>query len=345
MKYVSTIISLLLIFGGCSRESPPKEEPKESLRTYTVSSEQVKSILEATGTVQPDLEGGAKIVSPVQGSVERILVKIGDRVKKGTALITLRSPDVSDAAASYRSALAQLSQADRLNNLNKQLFEIGAVTRNDVLNSEANYEQARALSEGLKKKLDIYGVSGDGIHDSLTIRAPIDGTVADLPAHIGDRFDTNVPLMTIADPDKTVVVANVYGADVLKLRKGEEVTFYADVLPASVFKGTISYISDVEDMDSKTVKTYIKNLNGTRFFRQNMFLNIRILVGEKQMPVVPKTTLIFKDGKFFVNKKQGKRFELVEVKPAGSASNKMMTVEGLKEGDEIAYSAIDLEKP
>ncbi len=334
-----------LIMFGCSGDDPYKKETKEALHTYKVTFQKVQSFIEATGSVQADVEGGAKIVSPLQGTVEKILVKIGDRVKKGTPLIALRSSDVSDAHASYLSAMAELSQADRVYKLNKQLFEIGAVTKNDLLNSEANYEQARALAEGLKKKLDIYGVSGDTIHDTLIIRAPIDGSVADLQAHIGDRFDTSTPLITIADPGKTVVVANIYDTDAMKIQKGREVAFYADIFPDTVFKGVISYISDVEDMDSKTIKTYIKNVSGKGLFRQNMFLKIRILAGEKLLPMVPKTALIFKDGKFYVNRKRGEKFELLEVKPAGSTTDKLMAVEGLSEGDEIAYSAIDLEKP
>ena len=335
----------VLMAPGCSRNDPSGRELKEELHTYKVTSQKVQSYIEATGTVQPDLEGGAKIISPLQGTVERVFVKIGDRVAKGDQLAALRSSDVSDTYASHLSSLAQLRQAERVYKLNKELFEIGAVTKNDLLNSEASYEQAKALSEGLEKKLDIYGVSEKGFPATLVLKAPIAGFIADIPAHIGDRFDASTPLMIIANPGKTIVVANIYDSDVLKIHKGEEVTFSADIFPDTAFKGEISYVSDVEDMDSKTVKTYIKNVTGKGLFKQNMFIKIRILSEEKELPVVPKTAIIYKDGKFYVNLKKGRQFELKEVKSVKDVSDKLMTVEGLHEGDEIVYSAIDMEKP
>jgi len=342
-KIAAVLIAFLLL--GCSKDDSSKKEVKENIHTYKVTAQKVQSYIEATGTVQPDLEGGAKIVSPIQGSVEKILVKVGDRVAKGTPLAALKSSDVSDTYAGHLSATAQLRQAEQLYKLNKELFELGAVTKNDLLNSEANYEQAKALSEGINKKLDIYGVSGEGFRDSLTIKAPIVGTVADIQAHIGDRFDTSTPLMMIANSNKIVVVANIFDTEIQKIHKGKEVTFYADVFPDSVFKGTVAYISDVEDMDSKTVKTYIRNIRGTGLLKQNMFLKIKILEGERLLPVVPKTAVIFKEGKFYVNKKKGDLLELQAVRPIGSTSEKMIAVEGLNDGDEIVFSAIDLEKP
>ena len=338
------IISLFLLWG-CSREDPSKNETKGELHTYKVSSQKVQAYVEATGTIQPDLDGGAKIVSPLQGSVKKIFVRTGDSIKKGMPLVALRSSDVSDTYASHLSTLSQLKQAERIYNLNKELFEVGAITRNDLLNSEANYEQAKALSEGLKQKLDIYGAhSPDSLNDELIIKAPIDGRVADIQAHIGDRFDTSIPLMTVANSDKVIVVANIYDTDIPKIKKGKQVTFFTDIFPDVQFKGAVSYISDVEDMDSKTIKTYITIMSGRELLKQNMFLKIKIIEGEKILPVVPKTALIYEEGKFYVNLKQGERVGRHEIKPLRDISDKFIAVEGLKDGDEIVYSAIDLEK-
>ncbi|MBF0536835.1 MAG: efflux RND transporter periplasmic adaptor subunit [Nitrospirae bacterium] len=325
---------------------PPKEEAKAELHTYRVTFQKVQAFIEATGSLQAGIEGAAKILSPLPGSVEAISVKIGDVVKKGTPLVVIRSSDVSDTYANYISTLSQLKQSERIYNLNKELFEVGTVTKNDLLNSQASYEQAKALSEGLKKKLDIYGASsGEVSPDRLIIKAPIDGTVADIQAHIGDRFDTNAPLMIIANPKKILVVANIYDTDIVKIQEGKEVTFYVDVFPDVQFKGVIFYISDVEDADSKTIKTYIRILNATELCKQNMFLKIKILQGERILPIVPKTAIIYKKKKFYVKLKDGGRFTEKEITPVRDASETLMAVEGLKDGDEILHSAMEMETP
>ena len=128
------------------------------------------SSIEATGSIQPDIQREAPRSSPASaGTVENIYVKVGDRVKKGDPLGAIRSADVSDAYSSYLSALSQVKQAERIYNLNKQLFEVGAITKNDLMNSEANYEQAEGASlEALKRKLEIYGVNREsGFSDRL----------------------------------------------------------------------------------------------------------------------------------------------------------------------------------
>lgn len=346
MKRITVLIVSLLALAGCEKKGPSKEEAKQELKTCTVSVQKVDAFIEATGTVQPDLDGGAKILTPLSGSVEKVFVQVGDPVRRGTPLALVRNSDVSDAHSGYLSALAQMKQAERSYHLNVKLFEIGAVTRNDLLTSESNYEQSKAAAEGLKKKLDVYGSSaGGGMRDTLTIRAPIDGCVVEIQAHIGDRFDTSTPLMTVANSRRSLIVANIFDTDIGKIGKGKEVAFTSDLFPRETFKGVVTYVSDVEDPDSKTIKTYIKPFSGNALFKQNMFLKIRILAGERSLPVVAKSAIVYKEGKFYVQLNKSGKFEQREVVPVRDVSDKLMAVEGVHEGDVIACAAIDLEQP
>lgn len=346
MVRLAFILLSLIFLSGCSHADSATQELKEELHTYKVTSQMIQSSIDATGTVQADVEGGAKILSPLSGSVEAILVKVGESVKKGTPLVALRSSDATDAYSSYLSTSSQLKQAERTYQLNKQLFEIGAITKNDLLNSEAAFEQSKASNEGLKKKVSIYGsASPEGVGDTLFLKAPINGRVVDLQAHIGDRFDTNTALMTIANSHKIVIVANAFDTDIPNIKKGSFVTFSTDVFPDKNFKGFISAVSDIEDMDTKTVKVYIKPLTDTDLLKQNMFLNIKFQHAGKLLPTVPKTALIYREGKFFVRMKNKDQYDLSEVRPVRDVSEKMMAVEGIRENDEIVASAIDLEQP
>jgi cobalt-zinc-cadmium efflux system membrane fusion protein len=346
VNIIIILIIAIIALSGCEKNEPPKVEAKVELKTFKVSAQKVQAFVDATGTVQPDLDGAAKILTPLAGSVVKILVRVGDGVKQGTPLALLRSSDVSDAYAGHLSALAQLKQAERSYDLNKKLFEIGAVTKNDLLTSEANYEQSRAVVEGFKKKLDIYGSShASGGQGNLTIRSPIAGNVVDMQAHLGDRFDTSTPLMIVANPNRSLIVANIYDTDVAKVHNGSTVTFTTDVFPDITFKGAISYVSDVEDPDSKTIKTYIRLIGHTTMLKQNMFLKIRIFDGERLLPVIAKSAMIYKEGKFYVQLKTPSGFEQRQIKPLRDISEKYSAVEGLKDGDQIAISAMDKEQP
>ncbi len=345
MKRLTILAATCAIVCGCAKSDPPPPAPKPSIRTATVTAQKVRPVVEATGTVQPDLDGGAKVLSPLAGVVEKIYVRIGDSVARGTPLAAVRSAEVSDTYASSLATQAQLKQAERSYELNRKLFEIGAVTKNDLLASQANYEQSKAIAAGMEKKLAIYGATAaGGSRGTLIVRAPVGGRVVEIPAHLGDRFDTSTPLMTVANPEKSLVVANIYDTAIDGIRKGREVEFTTDVYPGTTFKGVVTYVSDVEDPDSKTVKAYIKPRGGS-ILKQNMFLKISFQGEERPLPVVAKSCLIYNEGKFHVRLKNGDRFELKEVKPVRDLSDKLTAVEGIREGDVIAASAIDMEQP
>lgn len=345
------LLSALLLLSCHAKE---KKEEKNELKTYKVTAQEVQFYVEATGSVQPDLGGASKIISHVPGTVAQIVVKPGERVKKGSPLLVIKSPDATDAYAAYLSSVAQLKQSERIYNLNKELFEVGAVTKNDLLNSEATYRQMEAVSAGLRKKLNLYGcgisagsdVRRDSCSDTVTLRASIPGFVADIQAHVGDKVDTSTGLMTIADPQNIIIVANIYDSDVPKIKKNSNVTFYVDIFENTPFKGIVSYVSDVSDTESKTVKTFIKILDRKDVFKQNMFLKLKIEREKKSFAVVPQSAIVYKDGNFYVYRSlKGGKSELQQVKAVRELPGKSMAVEGINEGDQIILSAIELERP
>jgi cobalt-zinc-cadmium efflux system membrane fusion protein len=349
-------LSAVLLFGtACHKTGEAAKDEKREIKTYRVSTAEVRSFIEATGSVQADLEGTAKIVSPLPGNVAKIFVRVGDRVSKGQSLVAVTSPDITETYSGYLSAVSQMKQAERIYNLNKELFEIGAITRNDLLASEAAYNQQRAVLAGLKSKLGMYGhaaeAEGDGMPkgaftDKTVVKAPMNGVVADIQCHVGDRIDSSAALMTVADPGNIVLVANIYDTDIPKIRKGSDVMFYVDVFPDRVFNGTIYYVSDVSDTDSKTVKTFIKIRDKKDFFKQNMFLRIKIEGERRELPVIPQSAMVYRDGKFHVYSpaKGTRKSELKEIRPVREVPEKMMAVEGLEKDEEIVLTAIELEK-
>ena len=345
-RTIAFVVAIGVLWGCTVSPKSANDKPAEvKVQTYKVTTQEVTSFIEATGSIQPDTEGSARIISALGGSVTNIFVKVGDQVRKEDPLATIRSSDVSDAYSGYLSTLSQVKQTERIYNLNKQLFEAGAITKNDLITSEANYEQYKVVMEASKKKLEIYGVNPEsGFTDKYLIKSTMNGSVVEIQAHVGDRVDTSNPFMLLADPNKIMVVANIYDTEIANIHKGKEVIFSTDIFPNTTFKGVVAYISDASDQESKTIKTYIRITGSPQLFKQNMFITMKIIGGKKLLPVVPKTALLYKDGKFTIYVSRGGKFELKEVKPAVEVSDKLISVEGLKDGDEVALSAIGLEK-
>ncbi len=356
-RIIPSFIVLMLILTGLSCTKPPQantKEKKQDVKTLKVTCMEVQTFIEATGSVQPDLTGSSKLASPLTGMVGQIFIKVGERVKKGTPLLLIKSPEATDTYSNYLSSIIQTKQAERVYNLNKQLFEVGAITKNDLLNSEASFKQIKAVSEGIKRKLQLFGchIEEDTTEvrqtcsDAVTIRAPMDGYAADIPIHVGDKVDISTPLMTIADPLNIVIVANIYDTDIPRIKKGSAVHFSTDTFQDQSFSGVITYISDISDTESKTVKTFIKINDRKDIFKQNMFLKIKIQERKISLPVISQSAMIYKEGKFYVyipNKNNS--YDLKEIRPVREMPDKTVAVEGITEGDTIVISAIELERP
>ena len=113
---IVTLIATVFVLYSCAGTPEPKGSPEttKKIQTHKVTFQDVPSYLEATGSIQSDIEGSSKIISPLAGTIENIFVRVGDRVKKGNPLAAIRRTYVSDAHSKYLSNLAQLKQADRL---------------------------------------------------------------------------------------------------------------------------------------------------------------------------------------------------------------------------------------
>jgi cobalt-zinc-cadmium efflux system membrane fusion protein len=336
--------------AGCNdaaSQDAPQIKTSKAPTVETAKPVSIQTCLDATGHAQADIKGLAKVVSPLAGVVEQIRVGVGAEVKRGDPIAVVNCADISDLYSSYLSNRAQLYQAERLYQLNKELFEKGIVNKSDFLMAEGNYNQIRATLKGQEAKMRQFGVTpGEDFVNTLTVLAPIDGVVAELYSHLGDRTDSTQPIALVANPREMLVVADLHDVDLpLVGAKGSEVQFSTDLAPDKIWKGTIQYVGDVQDPDTKTIKVYIKVNESGLQFRQNMFFKIKILGETRTLPSIPRSSLVYRDGKFYVYVQAKESPELREVKPVRDVEGGRVAVQGISIDDRIIVSAMDRERP
>ncbi len=87
------------------------------------------SELVVTGTVTPDIARNVPVVSLASGRVVAIHARLGDTVKKGQLLLTIRSDDVAGGFDAYRKAVADELLARKQLNRAVDLYAHGAIAR------------------------------------------------------------------------------------------------------------------------------------------------------------------------------------------------------------------------
>jgi cobalt-zinc-cadmium efflux system membrane fusion protein len=228
--------------------------------------------------------------------------------------------------------------------MNKELYRLGAITANDLALSQSNFEQSEAMLKGYSQKLNYLGASSE---QAMTLRSPINGVVYEIDTHLGEKVsdDAAQALVKIADPRKKTVVATVFEKDLGAFHIGKEVDITIENGEPGTIKGKVTYVSDVLDPENKTTKVYIQPLGESPQLRINMFAGITLGADKKEVFRIPKTALLFKEGKFIVFVKQGENFTPLNVTlVSDDPEDNFSLVKGIPENTPIALEAIVLEK-
>jgi cobalt-zinc-cadmium efflux system membrane fusion protein len=305
------------------------------VQTVEAVFEKVKDFIKAVAYVQPDREGVVKITSRLPGTVQSINVKLGDFVKKGQVLAVIKTPDTTDLYSQKIYLSAQLEQAMRLYKMKKELYEIGAIPKSDLMEAETNYKVLEAQLKGVEQKLKLLG----GGMGQITIVAPLDGVVYQINAHVGDLVDQNTEILNIVRPGKILIVALVSPDALQKFKIGDTISFYVSVYPEKEFKGIIKYISDVVDPDTRKVKVYIEPVE-KELFKINMFFEVKLILGEQIYAVLPQKALVYRNGKFYVYAIDGGKTVEKEVSFIKELENDKVAILGVKEGEEIILNPL-----
>ncbi|HUF36595.1 MAG TPA: efflux RND transporter periplasmic adaptor subunit, partial [Gemmatimonadales bacterium] len=199
----------------------------------------------------------------VDGTIERVLVREGDRVARGQPLAALRAT----ALATVREAsAAALATADRLAAL--------ARSRGDA----AEERLQRIRSESLRRELVLL----DEELGLTTVRAPSAGVV--LTPRLEERVGTSLAegdlLLALGRTDTLELELGVDQRDILRVRPGQRVRLRVDALPQRTFGGEVVSIAQLpvpgEDGTVRyPVRAVIPNPDG--LLRPDMAAHARVL--------------------------------------------------------------------
>jgi membrane fusion protein, heavy metal efflux system len=340
----------------------PADSPKlQQIRVDAVRTADVPfDVVTSPGKIEANPNLMSRVVLPVPGRVDSVLVKIGDAVERGQPLLTLESPDADAAESAFLQAEAAVTQAKA--NLNKaqadfdrstDLFEHNAVARKDVLTAEnalaqstAALEQARAAREQAARRVTLLGLKPGSFGQKVTVRAPISGKVLEMSVAAGEyRNDTTAPLMTIADLRTVWVSSDVPESAIRFIRTGERIDVSLSAYPAETFRARVTRIADTVDPQTRTIKVRAEMDNAHERFRPEMFGTIRHTEETRVVPVIPTGAVVQGDGRTvaFVEKGPG-RFLPVEVKVGDRTGGVLPVLAGLRAGDRVVVDGAMLLK-
>lgn len=233
--------------------------------TATVTTGAIEDAVSAVGTLSASQS--RTVEAPLAGRIATLAVAVGAVVAEGDVIATLETDDLQSAVTLAEAQLANLqaSLADRQSQLDlaqqnvtrqEGLLAANAVAEATVQQARASVISANASLESVRTQLVQQQQTLDTARANLaaaTVRAPIAGTIVDLPSQVGQSVAAGTALMTIADLATMTVTAQVSEADIGRLDTGMSAYFTTLAGSTRRWTGTLREILPTPTIENNVV--------------------------------------------------------------------------------------------
>jgi cobalt-zinc-cadmium efflux system membrane fusion protein len=307
--------------------------------------QRMAGMISATGKVEANADKIAHVSPRISGKVVSVGASLGDNVSVGQPLATLDSVELGEALNRYHQSKTKLSLAQSNMDRIKTLVEKKIAARKDILLAETDFKTTQTELHTDEERLSLFGVNlsdlkGDNHKKPLLpVRSPIGGTVTEKHAIVGELSDPSKSLYTVADLSSVWVVVDINEKDLAKIHRGQTAIVSVGAFADLKLKGRITYIADLVDQTTRTVKARIEVSNPGRKLKPEMFATVELTLSADAPPVlaVPEDALQDLDGKKVVFVAENEtEFAARPVETGRSASGLVEIVSGLKEGENYA---------
>jgi cobalt-zinc-cadmium efflux system membrane fusion protein len=316
----------------------------------TASDYAAASVLQVTGTVNPDISRTIPVISIASGRVVEVHARIGDYVKKGQLLMDVQSSDVSGAFGSYLKAVNDERLAKVQLDRAQLLYEKGAVPQSQVEVTQNAEDDAKAALVAAEEQLRVLGV--DKNHPAATVKvyAPASGFIiaqsVTNAAAAGVTYSGSANAFTIADLSHVWIICDVYENDLAMMHLGQKADIRLTAYPGRVLTGVTSDIGAVLDPQIRTAKIRIQVENPDTLMRVGMFATATIHGKTLQTHAqVPATAVLHLHDRDWVYVPTGSgSFRRVSVRGGDMLPGNMQEIiSGINAGQQVVSNALALQ--
>jgi cobalt-zinc-cadmium efflux system membrane fusion protein len=313
---------------------------RQNIHLYTVEPAKFRKTLEMAGAVDFDNDQATSVLAPFSGPVLKLLVSLGDEVKKGAPLALVDSPDFAAGIDAYRKALATARTNRRLADLDKDLLEHHGVAQREADQAQTDALNAEADRDAALQALVALQVDSQTIKDidagkpisqpAGVIRAPIAGTVVEKLITPGELLQAGTTAcFTVADLSRVWVMAQLFGPDLASVSLGDPAEVETGVA-ASKLSGTVDNISALVDPDTRAVQVRVVVENPGNILKKQMYVRVRIQARAESTGLLVPVSAMLRDN-------ENLSFVYI-AKPDGSFARQHVTL-GYRAGDQYDVAA------
>ncbi|MGD9851221.1 MAG: efflux RND transporter periplasmic adaptor subunit [Nitrospirales bacterium] len=315
------------------------EEVKERLTPHAVS---------APGNVALDLAQVAKVSSRIPGQVDKIMVHLGNRVKKNQPLAAVESMRLDELVQEYLVAKSKLDVANSNFTRTKKLLAERIISQRRFLEDRGHQIEAQAVYQHVREKLLNMGLTEQELREmehgshleghKYLLRAPLAGTVVSQNIVLGQGIAAGDELFEIVDTSRVWVFANLPIEQARRFQEGDE----GQVHPrgGEPITAQLTYIAPVADATTRTIRVRfdVENPNGR--LKPNEYVEVRLIDQQQPTLSVSLSAVTMLDGVrgVFVQRDNGYDFVFVETGQEGGGLVEIK--QGLQLGEHVVTEGV-----
>ena len=319
------LITLFILLASCSskKAEPAKEEEHTEeapsnevsitdlqmktadIKLGTIELKNLKTSIKANGMLSVPNQNKAFITSVNSGVIRSLLIQPGSFVRKGQAVATIINPDIARLQQELQTVNAQISLGDIEYKRQKELVEGNAAPLKNVQRVQTELATLRVTRNSLQKQLSAMGisiasVSRGNIITTLTVMAPISGTVSNVSAQIGSNVDPSTPIAEIVNNSQLHLDLFVFEKDLPKLRANQVIHFTLTNNPGREYDAQVFSIGTAFVNESKTIPIHAIVKGDKTGLIEGMNITAVISIGEAVLPAVPTEAIVSFQGQDYI---------------------------------------------
>lgn len=308
----------LALLAGCSSSADQKSDAATSvpnvrltkaqrshIQLYTVVPIAYREKVDAPGTVDFDNDQATSVVSPFTGPVTRILVALGQPVRKGQPLALVQSADYATAIGAYRKAVVTAANARRLANADRDLAAHNGISEREAAQAQTDEASAEADRQAALQALIAMGVDRGTVARAMTgnptagfagiIRAPVSGIIVDKQITPGQLLQSgSSAAFTVANLSQVWVLAQISPSDLSKVGFHDA----AVIDPGNgtgPFHGVVDNVSASVDPNTRAVVARIVAPNPGDLLKKQMYVHVSIESGRISTGLLVPVSAVLRD--------------------------------------------------
>lgn len=345
-KYIIPVLIALSLLSCTKKEEEKAPQAKKgfelsntmlnSIALAKVETKNIEDQYSFYGKISADKNSYIDVYPLVGGNVLSVNAELGDYVRKGQVLATIRSTELAEVQKDVSDAKTDLVVAQNNLRVAKEMYEGKLNTEREVLEARSVVQKAQDQMQRATAVSTVYNVKKGNIYSVL---APISGYIVqkNINKDMQLRSDRSENIFDVANTTNVWAIMNVNEADIEKISLGMKAQVSTLSYPDKVFDGRIDKIFKIIDPETNSMQARVVLDNANGLLIPESKATIKVSSSENSTALtVPSKAVIFDDNRSFVVVfKSRTDIKVKEIKILKQVGDVTYVAGGLSEGEEV----------